>query len=565
MLKLLRTRITFCAIPSLMALCILPIAVDAQQPAKAKAPAIPAGVNAQERATLMLCQSALSDGKFDLVTTRLTSLLPANVVPVYVDWTPVAPASRAAAKRSGAAAIQAWNAALAGSVRFQLVEREEAADLRILFDRDVAHVLNGQATLSGCDLRLDPAVAAGSAKRRTAEARIALSMPYTESPHTPASLTHLFGQALGLYLGLAPSTNAADLMGPDTYTPTVAQTASRQDIARFKELQEARLALAGLAKRHVAAYLPKAVLALDKEEIDAGEVQRGDKAHFVFTLHNTGDAPLEVDAHPTCGCTVANFDKVIAPGGSGKVEADINTASFRGKITKHIDLTTNDVQQPKRGLNLTATVQSAITILPSEVLMAALKDTEPTVKELEIRTSGKEPVEVTGASCTVPYASAQLDSMPAPATGGRAYKLTVTIKPEAPVGRSAFLVSVHSSSAREPNTNITTICDKGIIAMPPSLYMGSITPSTALPLTTMFTLSRAEGTFHIRKVTSDDPGLQVKEESIQEGRQYRVTVTYKGGWAAGSARHSITVETDDPHQSHLRIPVMGNVAGSASR
>src|SRR5204863_161324 len=81
------------------------------------------------------------------------------------------------------------------------------------------------------------------AERRTAESRVALTVPHTDAPHTPASMTPLFGQALGLYLGLAPSQSAAEMMGPDSHAPNVVRTLSTTDVARAKTLMQTRAML----------------------------------------------------------------------------------------------------------------------------------------------------------------------------------------------------------------------------------------------------------------------------------------------------------------------------------
>ena len=53
---------------------------------------------------------------------------------------------------------------------------------------------------------------------------------------------------------------------------------------------------------------------------DFGVVAKGEKLQAVFEVRNTGQAPLEItQVRPTCGCTVADFDKTIAPGGTGKI------------------------------------------------------------------------------------------------------------------------------------------------------------------------------------------------------------------------------------------------------
>src|SRR5215471_6291754 len=109
--------------------------------------------------------------------------------------------------------------------------------------------------------------------------------------------------------------------------------------------------------------MPKDVVGYDKREQEAGEVWRGEAPKYVFTIKNSGDAPLEIFAKPNCGCTVANYDKVIAPGATGKIEAAVNTTAFRGKIYKTIDVTANDPENPKASLRMIANVKSVLTVL----------------------------------------------------------------------------------------------------------------------------------------------------------------------------------------------------------
>ena len=63
----------------------------------------------------------------------------------------------------------------------------------------------------------------------------------------------------------------------------------------------------------------------------------------VFELVNEGNATLTVKAvRPTCGCTVADFDREIAPGATGTVKAKLDTKDFAGPISKSILVMTDD-------------------------------------------------------------------------------------------------------------------------------------------------------------------------------------------------------------------------------
>ena len=80
---------------------------------------------------------------------------------------------------------------------------------------------------------------------------------------------------------------------------------------------------------------------------DFGTVAKGDKLDWTFLIKNTGDTDLQIiAAKPGCGCTVADFDKVIKPGATGKVTAHVDTTNFAGPIAKTVSVETNDPSTP---------------------------------------------------------------------------------------------------------------------------------------------------------------------------------------------------------------------------
>jgi hypothetical protein len=527
-----------------------------QDSAKPRAPIIPKEVAEKERAQLTESALCLTKGKFDLATAILKPLLPPAVTRVYTDFTSVPRDFRADYRDAVAKAIHNWNEALAGSLRFQAIDKEEDADLTILFQRDVALTNFGQARLVCADTVMEPV----SAGRRAARAYLALQQPYSPTQHTPPSVIHQVGQALGGYLGLAPSESPDDLMSVDSHIPTLPVKPSVADLSRAKQIQAARSKLMEFAQSRTSIYMPKSVIAFEKMEQDAGDVWRGDAPKYVFNIKNTGDAPLEIFAKPNCGCTVANYDKVIAPGATGKIEAAVNTTAFRGKIMKTIDVTSNDPENPKANLRMSANVKSILTVLPSETPIIGLKDTDATIHELQVKIADKEAVQISRATCSVPYATAEIE----PTAGEpNSYKVKLSVGPAAPLGRSAFMVTIQTTSKREPMLNLTAICEKGILAVPQSIYLGNITPQTVMPVNQMITLSRREGSFKLKSVKSDDPNLEVVQETVQNGTQYRLALKYKGGWTAGAVRKKIIIETDDPRQATIEIQVMATIATAA--
>lgn len=530
-------------------------AMAAQEAAKPALPPVPSKMEAAEYHFLRESARQVANGAFDQAAPRLKANAPAATPRIFADWSSVPRTERAAYRSALEQTAQHWTLALGTDVAFQWSPREEDADVLLFFDARVATLRFSQAHLLCSSSALKLAEPGG---KRLAVIRISLAVPDGDDAHSAASAAHLFGQGLGVYLGLSATQSEEDLMGPDTHNSRVAVRPSATDVRRAKELLEIRRLLAHYAEKRVAAHAARPVATFAKTEMDAGEVWRGDNARLVFSLKNSGDAPLELEAEPNCGCVVPEFDRVIAPGKEGKITAELKTAALRGQIVKTIDVRSNDPDRPQMRLYLRATVLSVVQVLPTDTPIVALKEAQPTVKELELRVRGKEPVKIDRIQVNVPYATAETEQ-----GAGPVFKLKVRVAPEAPVGRSAFLVTIQTNSSREPQVTVTVICEKGILAVPSNVFLGAITPRTPTPVEQIVTLMKREGKFHIQKVTSDDPRLTVRVEPQQDGMQYRLIFSYMGGWSPGAVRARVVAYTDDPKQPQFEIPVMANVVAAS--
>jgi len=98
---------------------------------------------------------------------------------------------------------------------------------------------------------------------------------------------------------------------------------------------------------------------------DYGTVPRGEKLEAEFVIKNTGTSDLQLlSVQPGCGCTVADFDKVIKPGKSGKVRAHVDTTNFSGPISKSVTVQTNDPNTPTSQLTIHALVKPFVEAFP---------------------------------------------------------------------------------------------------------------------------------------------------------------------------------------------------------
>jgi hypothetical protein len=90
-------------------------------------------------------------------------------------------------------------------------------------------------------------------------------------------------------------------------------------------------------------------ISVDKEFHDYGEINQGGDGTCVFTVTNTGNAPLIISlCKGSCGCTVPVCTKEpIAPGASTEVSVKYDTKRV-GLINKTVTITSNAVNSPRK-------------------------------------------------------------------------------------------------------------------------------------------------------------------------------------------------------------------------
>src|SRR5688572_23998462 len=126
---------------------------------------------------------------------------------------------------------------------------------------------------------------------------------------------------------------------------------------------EAQNPAAAKAPAKAASGAPK--IEVVPETKDAGTVAKGNVVDATFVVRNTGGADLVIsDARPSCGCTVASFDRVIKPGAEGKIKSSVDTKSFSGPISKSIVVHSNDPERPQMNLFIKAMVKPFVDVLP---------------------------------------------------------------------------------------------------------------------------------------------------------------------------------------------------------
>lgn len=314
----------------------------------------------------------------------------------------------------------------------------------------------------------------------------------------------------------------------------------------------------------LAAGTPK-VVAVEPVK-DAGTVSKGEKIVHDFAIRNDGDAVLEItNVHAACGCTVAEFDKSIPPGQTGKVHTVIDTTDFNGPIAKGVTVYTNDPATPQLELTVRAKVEPYIAVKPgyARFIVVQKERVQGTIAQT-LWTPDGSPMEVTGVESPWPYLKVTYrEAKPeerVPNAEGRQWRVEMTLSnDEAKVGPLADHVTVHTN---HPKQKIVQIPVSGFVrpvmaVTPPKADFGTV--NLKEPVRTSLNIQNF-ATEPI-KITSVEPpkGVEAQVEPLQEGREYQVRLVLNPELGKGAFNGKLKIHTDSPKVPLLEVELKGTV------
>lgn len=330
-------------------------------------------------------------------------------------------------------------------------------------------------------------------------------------------------------------------------------------------LVAASLLAQGTAATSESAAKPKAVAV---EPIkDVGFVPKGEMASHEFQIRNEGDSPLEVrEVRAACGCTVADYDHVIAPGQTGKVRVTVDTATFNGPIAKGVTVFTNDPATPQMELTIRANVEPFIKVKPGYARFITVQgeEKEGTIVQT-LWTPDKSPVSIVKIDnpysfLEVKFWEAKPEERLKDIADQQQWKIEMHLHNSAPVGPLVEPIKVYTD---HPKQKLVQIPVSGFVrpilaVTPPVIDFGQI--SAAQPAQVSVNVRNfASEAIKVTGITGDVQGLEAKIEPLQEGREYKVRLTLKPEAQKGPFLGKLTMTTDSPKLPKLEVQLKGTV------
>ncbi len=271
-----------------------------------------------------------------------------------------------------------------------------------------------------------------------------------------------------------------------------------------------------------AAAAPK--LVFDTTEKVFRNVKEGSTLTAEFSFTNQGNLNLIIDkVSPSCGCTVAKFQKITPPGGKGTITLELDTTGITGAFRKSAVVASNDPSQPFVTLVMLGETKSRIEVEGEkgrriEVIGCLGEKVSTTVTLSD--PAGKPLMIAAVENPMQDYLDARLKALP----GGKKYELTLTAKVKEPMEFAGPLFLVVPGSSKVSLFAVVEVRGP-FTAQPHDLFFGALRKGVK-PLSRSVLVKRAcAPKLQIAKLDYNPKLFEVKKEWLQPGERLMLEIT----------------------------------------
>jgi hypothetical protein len=271
------------------------------------------------------------------------------------------------------------------------------------------------------------------------------------------------------------------------------------------------------------------------------------------------------DARPSCGCTVASFDRVIKPGAEGKIHSSVDTKSFSGPISKSIVVHSNDPERPQMNLFIKAMVKPFVDVLPQAFVRFSVIKGDTAGQDI-ILLSEEKGFRPTIAETSQPYVKAEIlqagDKDKIPGRSGEQYKIRINVTADAPEGLLNAPIRVATGVSQQPTIEIPVsgIVRPRVSVTPVTVNFGNFTAGKD-PITRNIIVTNNKPGVPVRVTHAEVsvPGFITDVVPTQDGISYTVVVKASNKVKKGALEGTVKLFTSDKERAVIEIPLRGEV------
>lgn len=312
-------------------------------------------------------------------------------------------------------------------------------------------------------------------------------------------------------------------------------------------------------------------ITVSEQTADLKDVFFGGTVKHQFTITNTGETPVEIiNIRTDCGCSskLENQDP-IAPGNSRILNVTYEPEYRTGDVTKRITIYTDIKSEGEPGkwfeLMLKASIQSVVKVEPGHIYFKKVLSGETARESMAITSLKGAGVELLKAENSSEHLVVDLVSV-SEDMNHPAWRLDLTLKETAPVGRFTDIVVLTTNSEQQKTINVDVLgFVRGTVSVRPTqCYLGTLTPGEVIKRT-LRVVQRAEEADLKKPVIEEIPEwMSYTVTTETEGKHYNIDITFivpaeKTGRFGGT----FTITVDHPSLDTFEVPVSGYVLDSS--
>lgn len=320
-----------------------------------------------------------------------------------------------------------------------------------------------------------------------------------------------------------------------------------------------------LAASLAASTVVRAEVSPPPQALDLGRVPSSEAVERTVPLVNPGPATLrlhKVSLSP--GLRVVRMPRAIEPGGEGALTVRFDPSRLRGHYEGAINVHTSEPEGP-RVIDVLADVVAPIEFLPRPVFFVAAVRGQGGSASIEIANNEAEPMHIEVPALAHDHFTTQLQTL----EPGRRYRLTLSMRDDAPAGRHRDTIALLTSSKAMPRIQIeaNTLMLERVHTHPDAVDLGSIplgvimrSPDALAQLAQTVMVYQAGGRDFRISAATDVPGLSIRSAPGSQGDRHQITLALDPGQAkVGPIRGTLRIRTNDEQWRSIEIPISGAI------
>ncbi|MBZ5514413.1 MAG: DUF1573 domain-containing protein [Acidobacteriia bacterium] len=300
-----------------------------------------------------------------------------------------------------------------------------------------------------------------------------------------------------------------------------------------------------------------------------GTIELKAPMEHTFDFRNDRPEALEIkNVQLTPPLTVTRMTSRVEPGARGSVTIRLETPRERGDFKGFVAITFKNADAKQLYFWVVGRLEAPIDFEPFAAFFVSTQRGETKTKSLVITSHEAEPLTILEIKHDTSRFTTRLETL----EPGRRYRLSLTVKADAPAGRATEYITLVTSSQKHPLLKVqaNTAVHERVYTFPEAIGFKTIPvaslkaqPHLVQNLSQLLMVYQKGGKDFKISARSDVPFLRLTSEQADLKDRYGIKIEIvPERLTAGEIKGSIIIATNDPQFPQITVPVTATVQGS---